>query len=127
MYFILRFFEMGTITKMAPLFGGITFIAAVQAQVETSPFVEIWRFTLTLGIGIFVTLCGVIWRDLNRRLMEQERAQKERHRENQSEIRDLMDKQNKIVGVIVAIAIRMGRDNDDEGDKLFAALQAILK
>lgn len=124
---ILRLLGIGTISKITPVFGGITFVAAVQSELN-SPWVDVWRLTLTLGIGIFVTLCGVIWRDINRRMREESESRDRMHKDNQRIIRENEERQNRIVGVIVAMAIMMGKDREGQDtDKLFAALQAILK
>lgn len=117
---------LGTVSKVTPILGGLTFIAALQAQAESSPWVDLWRMGVTLGIGIFVTLCGVIWRDLNRRLDEQNRRQEQQHQENVERMQGLTDRQNRTIGALVAMAVAMGQSGSPNGERLAQALQAIL-
>jgi hypothetical protein len=127
MDFILRVFGMGTVTKMAHVFGVLTFVAAIQSE-SNSPWVDIWRITFTLGVGICGTLFGVIWRDMLRRMAEEQRARNQQHRDNQDALRQMTEQQNRIIGAIVAMVIYVRRSSDGgEGDKLIAVLQAILQ
>ena len=122
-----KVFGASALSKVTPLVGGFTMWAVIQAQVESSPWVEIWRMLLTLGIGIFVTLCGVIWRDMNRRQEEQEQIQKARHEENKIEIHAVVDKQNRMIGALVALAVGMQKEGHNGGERLAEALRAILE
>lgn len=61
---------------MAPLFGAVSFFASLQllvlqqSTVEAPAVLDLWRVALTLGIGIFVTLVGVIYKDQNEKISE---------------------------------------------------------
>lgn len=57
------------LAKIAPVIGVFVFISAIQATgSEVGLWTELWRIGMSIGLGIFVTLVGMIYQNLNKRL-----------------------------------------------------------
>jgi len=64
------------LAKVAPWVGGLTFFAAIEATGSTDAWTEVWRICMSAGLGIFVTLVGAIYKNMDRRLEALEEAAK---------------------------------------------------
>jgi len=59
------------LAKIAPGIGFLLFIASVEVG-DTGAWTDVWRITLSAALAVFVTLCGVIYRNVDRRQQESE-------------------------------------------------------
>lgn len=126
MKFILaKIFGAGSLSKIAPVFGAIAFIAAVQ--MDNSVWVEFWRLSLTFCIGIIGTLCGVVYHDFDRRMKEDKDAQKMMHKENQVAIDKVVAKQNQIIGAFMGLAMVLSKAGNVEVDRTLETLERLLR
>jgi hypothetical protein len=57
------------LAKVAPLLGVFVFVSSVEATTaQTSAWTDMWRIGMSVALGVFVTLVGAIYQNLNRRL-----------------------------------------------------------
>lgn len=81
------------LARIAPVVGGATIIIAVQAPPPNDPWGEVWRIGLSTCLGIFVTLAGLIYKNINDRVGKLESAAKDEfvpRREYESRHADIM-------------------------------------
>lgn len=114
--------------KLAPIFGVASFMYVLLDYQygggdQGSPWVEAWRIALTLAVGIFVTLCGVIYRDVNRRITENARIQSENHKESQRTLAEINNRQERMVGVMLSLAVR---DTDGDRSTMLEAVKMLM-
>jgi serine phosphatase RsbU (regulator of sigma subunit) len=113
---------------------GSIFLAILQEfePVSNSLAVEIWRISLTFLIAAFVTMCGVVYRDMNRRIKEQSITQKDQHKENTININEIrrenaeaMKKfsaqQNRMIGILMVMSV------NGDGEKVEGMVRDLLK
>lgn len=67
---------MVVMVKLAPIVGAATVTAAVFQMNAESPWSTLWRLGISILLGVFVTLVGAIYQNLNRRLGSLEGAAK---------------------------------------------------
>jgi serine phosphatase RsbU (regulator of sigma subunit) len=120
---------------LAPGLGAGTIFFAMLQQFEPqvdSTLVEIWRIALTALIVAFVTMCGVVYRDMNRRIKEQSITQKDQHkentinineirRENAEAMRKFSAQQNRMIGILMVMSV------NGDGEKVEGMVRDLLK
>jgi hypothetical protein len=109
--------------KSAPIIGLTSFVCILIDNVTQdpigSPWIEVWRIGLTLAVGIFVTLCGVIYRDMNRRIDNLYKTHKEQYEENKNTLaanqrllNEIKNRQDRVIGVMLTLATHVGSDKE---------------
>lgn len=61
------------LAKLAPVVGLFVFVASVEAG-GSSAWTDVWRVAMSVGLGIFITLVGAIYKNIERRMGEVEAA-----------------------------------------------------
>ena len=54
--------------RLSPLFGFLTLFYILQADSGNGAWVEIWRVLLSVGLGVVVTLLGMLHHNSDRRI-----------------------------------------------------------
>lgn len=99
------------IMKVAPVMAPATGWSVVtMAALDAGSGSDIWRAILTVGLGIFVALVGVIYRDQNRRMATFEgslKSSSERmdhnHSENLKRLEKISERQQRFFGLMLSI------------------------
>jgi hypothetical protein len=82
------------LAKIAPVVGGVVIVTSFQTN--ASGFMgELWRISMSVALGVFITLVGAIYQNLNRRIESLETAAKSDFvsRREYDATKDLMIKQ----------------------------------
>lgn len=111
------------VSVLASFVGGISIIALWQ-EASASPYAEVWKIVLTGAGGVFLTLCGVIYRDMNRRMLATEQIAREWHLEHMEKLEKLSMRQERMLGVIITMALSQ---TDGSGEKLIQAVNSVLE
>lgn len=119
---------------VAPIVGAVAvLLAAEQLQPAAAVSSMWWPGVLSLILGIFVTLVGVVYRDQNRRLSAIEVVQEKNqeifqtrlqqwHTDNKEELTKIRGRQDRMVGVMLTIAA-----GSSGNDKIVAQIQKLLE
>jgi hypothetical protein len=60
---------------LAPLVGGVTVYSSLQAEIPGSDhWQDVWRVGMSIGLGVFVTLVGMIYKGMDARIKDLEKA-----------------------------------------------------
>lgn len=94
------------LAKIAPFLGGVVFVSSLEATAkEADIWVDLWRVGMSVGLGVFVTLVGAIYQNLNKRLERIEIATKNDfvpRQEYDSRHEDVKDQLNRIENAIIS-------------------------
>jgi hypothetical protein len=103
---------------VAPPVGSLAIVAALQlGQSEAQANNDAswaWRLAITALLSVFVTLCGVVYKDLkDAQTRSDERAEK------------IIRQQNRMMGVITVLAVSQKGEGSDIG-KLMEMVQCVM-
>lgn len=119
----------GVAPSLAPAIGALDVMAASQISLSAGDQTSgtwIWRTVLTAGISVFVVLCGVIYRDVGRRITEtDEQAQRNVDR-LADQMGRLAERQQRMLGVMLVLAIAV-KQADQDNTKVFELLQQVME
>ena len=116
------------LAKLAPISGGVALVASIQASINADDpggWAWMWRLGLTAALTVFMTLCGILYRDLREGLRRGELIRIEQHKENSAIILDLASKQQRMIGVLAMLPMMMAKDSTTE--EMFRYVQEIQK
>jgi len=86
--------------KIAPLVGAAAFVAAIEAGgADGGPWAELWRIGISSALAVFISLVGMIYQNMNRRLNILETAARDdfvSHREYEGRHNDLKEQLDRI-------------------------------
>jgi len=64
------------LAKISPVIGGFVILASFESDGGgNSPWTEIWRISMSVALGVFVALVGMIYKNINDRLENMEKRQ----------------------------------------------------
>lgn len=56
------------LAKAAPLVGGVVIISSIiDASQEGTPWTDVWRIAISISLGVFITLVGMIYHNMENR------------------------------------------------------------
>src|SRR5208337_2477436 len=56
------------LAKISPAIGLVVIVASLELDGEAGFWPGVWRISMSIALGVFVTLVGAIYQNLNRRL-----------------------------------------------------------
>jgi hypothetical protein len=57
------------LAKAAPLVGGVVIISSlIDASQQTTPWTDVWRVAISVALGVFITLVGMIYHNMENRV-----------------------------------------------------------
>ena len=62
------------VSFIAPLIGGLTVYSSLQLDTSGDHWQDVWRVGMSVGLGIFVTLVGMIYRGIDSRIKDLEKV-----------------------------------------------------
>jgi len=93
------------LAKIAPLLGAFVFVSSIEATTANSTmWSDMWRIGMSVALGVFITLVGMIYQNLNRRLETLENVAREEmvpRREYDHRHEDLINRLNRIENALV--------------------------
>jgi len=63
------------LAKISPIIGGFVIVASLESDGSGGPWTEIWRISMSVALGVFVALVGMIYKNINDRLENMEKRQ----------------------------------------------------
>lgn len=66
---IANFHIVSGLAKVAPIVGGIVIISSIiDSGQQSTPWTDIWRVAISVALGIFITLVGMIYHNMENRV-----------------------------------------------------------
>lgn len=58
----------GVLAKITPYIGGAVIVASIIQTQDSSPLTDLWRVAISVALGVFVTLVGMIYHNMESRV-----------------------------------------------------------
>lgn len=100
---------------VAPYAGLLTIVAAVQGESSSSGSSsgEIWRIVMTGCLTIFVTLVGVIYSNINKRIDELEKDLVISRKETSEKLEKAATRQSQLFGLVLSVVLGPNMPSDE--------------
>jgi hypothetical protein len=108
---------------LTPLFGYGAVAGFLLLQGD-STWSDTWKIVISVLLGVFVSLCGVVYRDITRRLDLNDSAVLETNRVVNLKLDEMAKKQERMFGMIMLQAVF---SSDGDKDKLIESIKAIIE